>query len=553
MSWRINNKIAAEIGAADLTLTHRSLADGEFSFTAQGRNIDTAPLFTHLQTVKLTGPGGERWRGPCIRRKVVGTGGGEDHHYTAASPWWYLDQQTYLQRWKINGDEAGKTVLLSRCILGLNSDGSRQTMGEVITHVVNFCRASGWPIATGTISLPGFFPVEEINGLKCSEVIRSVLRWAPDAVGWWTFGETSRLHIRRRKDLARKTLTVGQAPLYAVDISPREDMMPGAVVIQYERGNTIDGNEVFQTSADAAPPGADGTEKGAVHLTIPLGGATATYIKQRVTVATIERETSGAANGARRYWGRILGLVGKVKAVEGASPETPEIFFQKLASGEYFERSLVNVHGADANGDFELRFPNLDANDPKNEKTYLLDDLPRELVGGTVFEWMTGVRAQDQFIRFKISYTGKDGKFVPSHEQTVRMVATDATNREYSQIESLTAGEEPTNGLAAQMLEALTTPHFEGRVQLVAEECPETPGLGNRLRIFGGAVGWETMDAVIQTVTENIDSGERTLTIGPPEHLGAQDIIELQRCNRRVEGNTGAKASNQTRRSGGFL
>ncbi len=106
--------------------------------------------------------------------------------------------------------------------------------------------------------------------------------------------------------------------------------------------------------------------------------------------------------------------------------------------------------------------------------------------------------------------------------------------------------------MAAQLLEAFSTPHYQGTVSILEDECSGDRGLGNVLNLTGGRPEWGTMKAVIQQMTEDLDTGRTTYTVGPPEHLGPQDLIELQRCDRRPEGNTGNQNANVSQRSTGL-
>jgi hypothetical protein len=59
------------------------------------------------------------------------------------------------------------------------------------------------------------------------------------------------------------------------------------------------------------------------------------------------------------------------------------------------------------------------------------------------------------------------------------------------------------------------------------------PRVGRKLNVTGGQAGWATMGAGIQQVTEDVFSGTTTVTFGPPEHLGPQDLLSLSMLNRR--------------------
>jgi hypothetical protein len=56
--------------------------------------------------------------------------------------------------------------------------------------------------------------------------------------------------------------------------------------------------------------------------------------------------------------------------------------------------------------------------------------------------------------------------------------------------------------------------------------------LGKVVNVEGGRTEWETMDAVVQSVEENVDTGEVAIILGPAKHLGPDDLSELTKSNR---------------------
>ena len=93
---------------------------------------------------------------------------------------------------------------------------------------------------------------------------------------------------------------------------------------------------------------------------------------------------------------------------------------------------------------------------------------------------------------------------------------------------------EPTPvGLAAALWAARSTTPYEGRIILAGLDLiPGGNWLGGRVNIAGGDVEWATMAADVQTSEENTANGQTTLTVGPPDHLGASDLAALLKASR---------------------
>lgn len=550
MSTTINGDAPEDYGITSIRATHQNLADGRMILTCEGKDADDAFVFTYLQRVVLRVSSAVRWCGPCVKRSVQGEPGRESHVYEIASPWWYLAQQTYLQQWTYRKGDA--TAYSARCILGLANDGTtRQTIATVAGALLTFA-GSVWPVGTGTLTGLGLnFPIEEVRGLKCLEALRLILRWCPDAVAWWTFGTESTnsvLNIKRRASLAPASLTVGTAPLEGVPvITKRKDLKPGSVVLHYERTDTIDNVAVTTTELDEYPAGSTGLEAAAAIFTIDLGGGERTYLKQRCrTVALPLTFTGGGLADARKFWGRKMGLIGKAEGV-GGDPDVPDITFLTFDS-VYYKRSLASPDGIDGSGPFVYEDPI----DTGSTKVRVDTGLNRELIDGVVTEWMSGVSAQQQNFEFYISYKRAGGStYTFAEKVTVSLTATDASTRTYLHLDSIVAGEEPTTGLAEALYKAMTADVYEGTVNLIGTDVPTTAGLGDVLNISSGRSDWASMNAVVQAMEEDFDTGRRTLTLGAPEHLGPQDAIELQRVNRRPEGVTGNRASYAAQRRDG--
>lgn len=89
-------------------------------------------------------------------------------------------------------------------------------------------------------------------------------------------------------------------------------------------------------------------------------------------------------------------------------------------------------------------------------------------------------------------------------------------------------------GAATAYYNALTDAQWEGDITLKELECSGSVAPGNRVRLTNGQAAWATMDAVVQSVTEDLDTGRTSIELGPPDVLGLDDFIgQLNRFRNR--------------------
>jgi hypothetical protein len=125
-----------------------------------------------------------------------------------------------------------------------------------------------------------------------------------------------------------------------------------------------------------------------------------------------------------------------------------------------------------------------------------------------------------------------DGKFYPrltdqiagaSSGEAVVFAQFTLANQGTDQAEEIPAG------LADAYYASLLTPYWEGALQHVdlSGECTGFARPGQLLNLLNGNPAWETMAAVVNTVTEDIDRGVTTIALGLPPTLGADDFRDL--------------------------
>lgn len=87
-------------------------------------------------------------------------------------------------------------------------------------------------------------------------------------------------------------------------------------------------------------------------------------------------------------------------------------------------------------------------------------------------------------------------------------------------------------GAAQAMWQACQSRAWQGRLVLQDVDCAEDVQIYNRLDLTGGRPEWAVMQANIQQTSDDILHGRTTITFGPPEHLGPQDLVTLLRLNQ---------------------
>lgn len=484
-------------GLSGLQRTLRNQAADTVRFTAPGRATDADPLFAHGSTVVIKRNGLRWFEGRVVRTPVHGSPEREDQRYELAGPWWYLDDLVYQQGWKQLSDFGDPLSPLtevdrSRLLLGMNADGNKIHTGLQITAAINYAILAGRPLQLGTIDPAADAPWDELQDATCAEVIRKMLRWTPDTITWFDYTTSPpTLHVRRLSHLTSQSLSLsgGEGEITQLRLAPRPDLQRSAVILKYERDDTVDGTDYAKIVTDAYPPAADPLDVGVLTMTLELGGGRRTFQKQPVTVDPIVED-------GINWW-------------KGKLPWLRDVTNLTISQG--------------------LATP---------------DTLPNELIQGNISSWMeedagtVEVTAEASYEVLADSSQAFHATLNPVIEKrsrvklSTRVRGTTASTRTYARLRSFTPAEPIPVGLAQAIYESLSPLQYEGRLVLQQEEAGATAWLGRKLQLSGGRSEWSGMNAPIQSVIERIDDGQTELHFGPVTPLGADDLIELIRANR---------------------
>lgn len=500
MSWDLTysgtTKTLAEWGITQLVRRRSSQAVDVVSFVLEGLDFDADAPFAANQEVVITKDSVGWFRGRITGQRRDAVGAGEQISYEVAGPWWYLARLVYQQTWTIYG--VGP-VYKSHCLLNTWADGNAMNTQDQMDDILEWAKTKAQaafgaaPFQWTKANLPSIqIPSDEVRDITCEEAFRKQLRWLPDAVAWFDYSTNPpTFHCARRASLSTVSVPVG-APMTAVALVPRYDLQVPSVVIKFEQVNTVDSATWANVIRQNYPPAATGEEFGALCATIDLQGWSISSISASVKVGTLP-------STATDWW-------------EWLKLKHPTLASSRVSLTEVLSFS---------------RAPSEVPSDPT---------LPRELLGGQVAPWM-GYSAQDETVKFRIQYAilNPSGTYVvesKDEEFAINIKTTDAITGTFTTVGEVIAGEDPPSGLAQALYDALSVLEWAGSVTFQEEEIGGTVGIGTLLRITGGRTEWTTMDAMVQEVVEDVESGTTTVSVGPPQHLGARDIVELLRIGR---------------------
>lgn len=506
--WTLNingtTQTLSEWRVHSVLLGKQSFAIDTLSFVAPRGRIDEDQLCGFGDTIQLLRDGEIWFTGTCDTIPEDAQAAGESQTYQVLNAWRWLEQNNYQQQW-YNG-----TIYTSHCILN-------GTIGNNIKSVLDYAIANGAGlqyVSSELDVLTAIPPASEFTEKYCASVIVENLQFAPDIVGWFDYATSPpTLHLKRRHALEASSVRFAS---YTTDESlPKAAMFKPirldklsvpAVKINGETLVTVDGTQLQIPSVDIYPPGATGREDRAFNAVILLQGSTVRNLFGELETEAID---TTSLDWFKRHCDAL---------------RDTRINISRLVPG--------SVQRLDKDGNV---LP----------VTYASELIPG---GGTIADWMenetgTPIIAQREFFRFKIDLefneTFGDGvPLVGLKDQlfSFDLVTTNAAagHTEYSAIESVDSGDPSIVGLAQFLYESLN--HFDGGVAktqyaasitLQEQECTGQIDLGSVVNLFGGRAEYETMRALIQSISFNIDNGVTEITCGPPRQWTIGSLLAL--------------------------
>ena len=510
--WTITNPA----GAGTVTLASLNLSDPEFDFgvmrvsTARIRATrelsSTDPWWAHDAEVKVYRDGSPYYAGRVQESPDAADGRSTSRMLFLADAWQDIDDTIYRESWAVGSG----THMYPRAILGLNDAGEEITSGEQIAAVIDFLITRGVNIARGTIEEGFALWPSEVRNVSCDSIITGEMRFHPDWVAWIDHtAATPTFHARKKADLTEVILDTEVDRLQNRRWAEVKRNVPLGVEITYETASIVDGETYRSYYSDTA-----GLTTGRRTLTAMLDLEGMNIPFQKVRISTRDLPTSDSTLGP---W---------LKAKYPELAEIPDVNFLVKNFRKYIAP--------------EVALP--DAINPRAARLAVVGtgDVPRELVAGTIEDWMRKkvrrVVMEYDLIIAEAGRTEAQKKLIKNFNgegKSVSVIGTNAITKIYKGVAHFTAGEGRPVGLAAALFAAATEQQFEGQVTTVQDEIPAGRWIGKRLVIKKGLTILMP-GAVITSATVNAQTKRVTLGFGPMPHLSAGDFLELQRLfNRR--------------------
>jgi hypothetical protein len=462
-------------------------------------------------SVSIGGTGSAAFAGRVQSTTTFASGGSAGYEVVLEDGWADLERTTYQEPWLT---DIGVTYL-SKVILGLNSAGQLISTGQQVQEAVAFAALAGANISGGGGAAGVFAWPSEAENLTCADVIRESLRLTPNLVPVIDYGSNT-LQILNS---AAATASVPTGSIVEFTATKREDTDITGVRIVYSTANVV-GEETFRNYViDGAPSSDTGpAPTGTIVATVELAGANIQFQKQRVKTRTLPTN-----NATAKAW---------IKKQFPDMAAVPDAHFNVTS----FERVLVNTGEEDP--------PPVNPKAPKLPVS-TVDDLPRQLVAGSIEDWMR-VKVGQVSLNFECiatsAATAATRKKIVNLPRNWSGTATNARTKTYSTIAEWTDPEEVPLGIAAQVLAAAqAAPRDEGSVSIVTDN-PSPAGLLGRRITIGGASG------VCNAVDVDYASGRVDISFGPAPYLGVTDFLEMQRAIRNRKPST-MRGSERTSRS----
>jgi len=499
MSWTIQRGGGAVVSFADA-----KISGAQCSFNAGG--IDSASLtlakdattspapFTVNEAVTIAYSGTTYFVGYVTQVEPYADGGSEGWTVNCNGKQGNLARITYQQEYATG---AGNTLAYkTRCVLGLALNGTAETTAQSITDIVQYAQSAtgvsaGSILATGAI----YYPKIEVVDATAWECIGQVMRWHPDAVLYFDH-VSSTLNVKKPAALTptiTKAMSGNGSGARQYRVKPLTRRAVNGVVLTFETSNTVDGQTYTSITQQTA-----GATSGLdiVRRTIALNGTDTVTQSQECLTETIP-QTTGAVTGT---W-----LIDHFPDLKGLN----------LVAG------MVSVVSIDQDVD-TARKVGLGS----IPETGGIPKYPRELVGGSVPPWQSGVSACPVKVTVVLRWVGT------AENDTIRELFSGA-KKELTLTVDLTGTDcETPAGLAQSYYDALSSEPQAGSVTWVDTEIDRSIVPGKKLTLTGHH---PVTGAVIQSVVADIFSGRITVGYGPINtRLAPQDFIALQRGGERA-------------------
>ncbi len=470
---------------------------------------------------------------------------------------WLMQNTTFQQLWTIASTPSNPDYI-SRCVLFMDINSwepnTYQSVQWQVTQIIAYAAECGIAIAPGTIDYSGWFlNYYHCRAVSCWEAILKCLEPIPDAKVWVDGSQNPPvLNVRTRANLAalpaptatapgpitliyKGTDSAGRRHFSTQSFTPRYDLIPPQVVIQYQINNTFNGKSSPTFTNDVWPLSVNGNSDGQMPFAqvcpMDLTGAaittqTGTLDSQPLMVTSAQTGYSEGSPGdhaiKRQWWSEK----------RGGETEILTDWRVRFGSATISDATVVDDYG-----------------NPINLAQY-----PNRICAGSYHAWMAGVAggiyAIRAHIKVTVQYTQYDAPgSTPAETDTngnvIRKAATHDLHAHVTLTNSpaglqtyvgknLTAlAETPVPNLAQNVFNSRAMLDYDGSHEIIDPgitngknlTAPLTQIIGhwNVLNFTGGNPLWATANMTISGTEIDLVTNHIKIEVGPSKHLQPQD------------------------------
>lgn len=486
MNWflKISNESLPlnQLNASECSLHLRSLACDELTICSSIPN-----LVSLNQSAELFFNDTRKFKGKCCDICAKISGSNEKFLYSFKNVWLDLQELPFMQEWSSVGLTDTNfnpfNVLKTKTLFGLNYSGQRIDSASNILEIVNYAKSKNIGLNLGDCQAITQFPSYEARDLTCAQALLRILRWSPDIVSFFDYSqETPILNLKKRSSLTSKSLQ--NSKIKSIQYSPCRDLQLGSVNIIYEKTHSIDGEYFSSFYTDKYPENPQTDGKNSLSFTIELSGNKNKTLIQKIKTQNIDADSID-------WW----------------KSKTP--FLNDYEDCTFTIDSVKRV-----------------------------SSLPRELVSGTIMEWMLK-SVEEDVISAEISILKNNIK-LKTKKVSIKLIATNASTQTYSNLVSSQESEPTPIGVAKNLYDSLSDLQYKGSVKLADIQNED---------FFASVISLPNKfeNAAVTDSKLDIFSGNLTLNFGPQNYLQASDFIQLYRIPklRNLSNNTSRNSAKE--------
>lgn len=559
MSWTINNQSPESLNLKVLTITNNSETASEAVLEVAANSYTDSAAFSYGDSITIARNGVNVFTGTVFQTPRNADGSDESLTYTLKDSWYDLERLVYqVPRDYVEritppdaGDDEDSTLTFVTKHIGTTTFDTGVPLGSRIATIISYAKSKGVNIRLGVIDDGIDWYRTESKDRTCAEMVREFLQMMPDYVGWIdNTSSTPTFNLQRRTSMPANSYTIGQDDVLAHSVTNHDSEKVECVVIRYEKPISVDSENYTEITEDIAPFNADPTKVGTFVETVGLQGGVYQNEYAPIKTDTIPQDDA-SDDTIKKWWVRYTPELSAIANNHGLNNLLGVMI---LPDKNIPDRNVIKHHISIVDDGL----PSVDPINPNSTpvpKTTNPKDYPRHIIEGVLPDW-AGKRYRPILAESTIAVLKSDAdaigdaglkaaildiftvpKTFNSKDYltalfSAQVMGTNAITKNYKRVVTSDPGETPPTGLAADLLDQLNKTRKSGEISIVGQDPDTTVKVGQRLNIYGGRSSWQTMNESIQQVSHDIQDGITSISFGPPQNLGANDLIDRLRASR---------------------